>query len=90
MQQSQLTSRRVVAGLGWAGLGWAVAHRDIPQSERIDAVNAGNIKTKLRRIAASLVMGIDSTNSAKIVLRRERIPLVKRKLVAALDYSQMP
>lgn len=55
----------------------SVAGRHVAQQEGIDAVKAGNVIAELMRVGATLVMRVDATDRAKIMLRRFRVELVK-------------
>ncbi len=63
----------------------AIRNDNFREVEWTDAFNARNIDTKLAWIGASLVMGVDPTGLAEIMLRCSSIELVKRQIVFALD-----
>lgn len=53
---------------------------------RVNALDAAQIDAILCGVRASLVMGVDTTGFAKIVLRRMGSPRVKRQVVGTFNY----
>ena len=62
----------------------AVHYRNFGKVEGADALDAGHINAELARIRAALMMGVDATGFAKVVLRRMGIELIERQIVLAL------
>ncbi|KFF50422.1 hypothetical protein GY26_02075 [Gammaproteobacteria bacterium MFB021] len=63
----------------------AVIGRNIGDGKRINAFKAAYVITILTRVGAALMMRIDATIRAKIVLSGERVELVQLQMLGALQ-----
>ena len=61
---------------------------DISKIKWVDSFKAGNIKSKLLRVGAALMMGVNTTNRAKIMFSYHRVELIHAEYVRALCNRQ--
>lgn len=66
----------------------AIAGPDRPDGGKIDALDAGDIETILRRDTATLMVRVDATDAAEIMPCDLGVPLVERELVRATGNPQ--
>jgi hypothetical protein len=61
---------------------------DVPQVERIDALQAADVVSILFGVGAPLMMGMNAADGAEIVPRRVRVELVHAEMLGALGDVQ--
>ena len=63
----------------------AVHDHDFGEIEWADAIDARDVDTELAWIRATLVVGMDPTGLAEVVLRRSGVELIESQVIPAFD-----